>query len=83
MKCPKCGHEMKEDERCCLRCGELNYSNPMNKDYLKRYGDKRKFIKENSFIFKKRNNRRKLLLIGLIVLVIIIAIVMVYILRSK
>ena len=77
MKCPKCGNEMKEEERCCLRCGELNYSNPMNKDYLKRYGDKRKLIKENSFIFKKRNNRRKLALVsGLIIFIIIILIIM-------
>ncbi len=63
MKCPKCGNEMKEEERCCLRCGELNYSNPLNKNYLKKYGDRKKLFKENSFIFKKRNNRRKILMV--------------------
>lgn len=83
MKCPRCGNEMKEEERCCLRCGELNYSNPLNKGYLKKYGDKKKLFKENTFIFKKRNNRRKVLLVIAILLFIGIVFGIVYFILKR
>lgn len=83
MKCPRCGNEMKEEERCCLRCGELNYSNPLNKNYLKKYGDKKKLFKENSFIFKRRNNKRKFILIVVILSFIVIISYVIYMIIKK
>ena len=43
MKCIRCGTEMKEEDRCCLRCGTLNYTHPLNSDYIQKYGDKKEY----------------------------------------
>ncbi len=59
MKCIRCGTEMKEEDRCCLRCGTLNYTHPLNTDYIQKYGDKKEYKEVNTFGFKKRNARRK------------------------
>lgn len=28
--CDRCGAEMKKNQRCCIKCGNINYSNPEN-----------------------------------------------------
>ena len=28
--CSRCGAEMKKNQRCCIKCGNINYSNPEN-----------------------------------------------------
>lgn len=37
--CPKCGAEMKSSQRCCMKCGHLNYDHPDNQS-IKQYADK-------------------------------------------
>ena len=74
MKCVRCGSEMKETDRACLKCGTINYNHPLNADYARKYGntdEKRKanpeLLKSNVGIFPKI-----VLLLLIIALVIII-----------
>ena len=36
MNCPRCGAEMKPDQRYCMKCGALNYDHPDNQK-MKQY----------------------------------------------
>lgn len=82
MKCLKCGSVMKESDRCCLKCGAINYLNPLNADYVKKYGDRHEYKEATTFDFKKRNSRRKkLLFLGVILLIIIIVLLISYFLK--
>ncbi len=78
MKCIRCGSEMKDDDRCCLRCGAINYNNPLNSDYIKKYADKKEYNDATSFIFKKRAIKRRRLKILLIVIFILIIFGIIY-----
>ena len=33
--CSACGAKMKKSQRCCMKCGQLNYSHPENASMLK------------------------------------------------
>lgn len=33
--CSRCGAEMKKNQRCCIKCGNINYSHPDNASMLK------------------------------------------------
>ena len=48
--CPKCGFEMKVNDRFCVHCGYINYENTQN-EYLKKYN------KKSIFSFLKRKNK--------------------------
>lgn len=81
MKCPRCGMELNEDDRCCLRCGTLNYNNPLNSEYIKKYGDRKEYKEVNTFGFKKRNERRKKLFIFFLFLILGITICVIFFLK--
>ncbi|MBR6948713.1 MAG: hypothetical protein IKH54_00830 [Bacilli bacterium] len=58
--CPKCGKPMKENARCCMHCGELNYLNEKN-DSMKpifSLGKKLK-VKEDKIKEKEEAKRTK------------------------
>ena len=61
MKCIRCGSEMSDDARSCMRCGALNYSNPENANYIKKYADKEERKKALDLITVKFKGRRRLL----------------------
>lgn len=52
MRCIRCGSEMKDEERCCLKCGALNYSHPANSKFVKEYAPKGEVIKANADLLK-------------------------------
>ena len=47
MKCVRCGSEMKEVDRCCLKCGAINYKHPLNEKFAKEYALQLEIIKGN------------------------------------
>lgn len=40
MKCVRCGSEMKDGDRCCLKCGAINYHNKLNNSFIEKYADR-------------------------------------------
>ena len=46
--CPKCGNEMKNTSRYCMKCGYLNINHPNNKNVIKYFEDKGNTIVRNS-----------------------------------
>lgn len=46
--CPKCGNEMKNTSRYCMKCGYLNINHPNNKNVTKYFEDKGNTIVRNS-----------------------------------
>lgn len=47
--CPRCGAEMKNTMRCCMKCGALNYDHPDNES-MKKYSKDQKNVEKNVFI---------------------------------
>ena len=74
MKCVRCGSEMKETDRCCLKCGAINYNNPQNENFAQKYASKSEMIKANPNLLNKKQNILKLVLVAVIIIVIIIII---------
>lgn len=73
MKCVRCGSEMNETDRCCLKCGAINYNNPLNKQFVENYAPEKEMEKANPSLSKKKNNILKILLtIGIILGAVII-----------
>ena len=45
--CPKCGNEMKNTSRYCMKCGYLNIDHPNNKNVSKYFEDSENTIVNN------------------------------------
>ena len=76
LKCIRCGSKMNIEDRACMKCGAINYYNPENEDFIRKYGD----IKEKkATMFGKKAplDRKKW---PYIVALIIIILVIIYIL---
>lgn len=71
MKCVRCGSEMKEVDRCCLKCGAINYKHPLNEKFAKEYALQSEIIKANPKLLKG-NVKILYLLIFLLLIGIII-----------
>lgn len=71
MKCVRCGSEMKEGDRCCLKCGALNYSHPQNSDFIKEYAPKGEVIKANANLLKSKFTIWHLLILLIVIGIII------------
>ena len=54
MVCPRCGAEMKDDQRYCMRCGALNYNHPDNQQ-MKQYITKDELNKANEKYQEQEN----------------------------
>ncbi len=79
MKCVRCGSEMKETDRACLKCGTINYNHPLNADYARKYGDKSEKIKANPELLK--SNVGLLPKIILLLLIIALIIIILYLVK--
>lgn len=72
MKCVRCGSEIKEEDRCCLKCGALNYNHPQNSNFIKEYAPKGEVIKANANLLKNKFKLWHLLLLLVVVGIMVI-----------
>lgn len=74
MKCVRCGSEIKETDRCCLKCGAINYNHPQNKEFVENYAPEVEIEKANTSFSRKKRNLWKILLAIFLVIIIILLI---------
>lgn len=76
LKCNKCGSKISVEDRACMKCGAINYYNPENEEFIRKYGNKND-IKSTMFNKKAPLDRKKW---PYIVALIVIILVIIYIL---
>lgn len=72
MKCPNCGSDMKEEDRACIKCGAVNPYNPLNKEFIDKYGTKKQ-KKLSKFNKPGKRHSKALIFIILLIIILIIA----------
>lgn len=71
MKCIRCGSEIKEEDRCCLKCGAINYNHPLNTKFASEYAPKSELLKSNSDLLKKKFNILYFVLFSVIIILVV------------
>jgi len=74
MKCVRCGSKIKEEDRCCLKCGAINYNHPLNEKFASDYALKSEVLKSNPKLLKNKFNILYFLLFSVIIIVIVFVI---------
>ena len=74
MKCVRCGSEIKETDRACIKCGAINYNNPANESYARKYGDRNEKAMANPELLKSNVSTFSKIVLGLMIIVVIVII---------
>ena len=78
MKCVRCGAELKDTDRVCIRCGTVNYNNQENESYVRKYGDTNEIKATNPGYMNKKIGLFSKILLAIMIVIIIAIIIYLY-----